>query len=127
MNATMTFGSDNHAGMAPEVLAALAEANVGHASGYGDDRWTEQAENLLGNAFGDAAFALCLTGTGSNVVALSLALRGWESVLTAKGAHIDLYEAGAPERITGSKLETIATPDGRLTPELLDELLRDES
>jgi len=124
MSAAMTFGSDNHAGMAPEVLTALAEANVGHASGYGDDRWTEQAENLLGNAFGDAAFALCLTGTGSNVVALSLALRSWESVLTAKGAHIDLDEAGAPEHIIGSKLETIATPDGRLTPELLDAALR---
>ena len=109
MSAAMTFGSDNHAGIVPEVLAAIAEANVGHASGYGDDQWTEQAEALLGNAFGDAAFALCLTGTGSNVVALSLALRGWESVLTAEGAHIDLDEAGAPERITGSKLETIAS------------------
>ena len=98
MSAAMTFGSDNHAGIVPEVLAAIAEANVGHASGYGDDQWTEQAEALLGNAFGDAAFALCLTGTGSNVVALSLALRGWESVLTAKGAHIDLDEAGVRQR-----------------------------
>ena len=120
--AETTFGSDNHAGMAPEVLAALGEANVGHASGYGDDAWTERAEARLHDAFGDAAFALCLTGTGTNVVALSLALRGWESVLAAKGAHIDLDEAGAPEHITGSKIETIATPDGRLTPELLDSL-----
>ncbi len=122
--AEMTFGSDNHAGMAPEVLAALGEANVGHASGYGDDAWTERAEARLHDAFGDAAFALCLTGTGTNVVALSLALRGWESVLAAKGAHIDLDEAGAPEHITGSKIETIATPDGRLTPELLEGALR---
>ena len=122
--AEMTFGSDNHAGMAPEVLKALAAANVGHASGYGADAWTERAEVRLRDAFGDAAFALCLTGTGSNVVALSLALRGWECVLAAKGAHIDLDEAGAPERITGSKIETIATPDGRLTPALLDGALR---
>ncbi len=124
MSMPMTFGSDNHAGIVPEVLAAIAEANEGHASGYGADLWTQQAETLLETTFGDAAFALCLTGTGSNVVALSLALRGWESVLAAKGAHIDLDEAGAPERITGSKIETIATPDGRLTPELLEGALR---
>ena len=122
--AETTFGSDNHAGMVPEVLEALGEANVGHASGYGADAWTERAEARLRDAFGDAAFALCLTGTGTNVVALSLALRGWESVLAAKGAHIDLDEAGAPEHITGSKIETIATPDGRLTPELLEGALR---
>ncbi|MEI7438590.1 MAG: aminotransferase class I/II-fold pyridoxal phosphate-dependent enzyme [Thermoleophilia bacterium] len=124
MSMPMTFGSDNHAGIVPEVLAAIAEANEGHASGYGADLWTQQAETLLETTFGDAAFALCLTGTGSNVVALSLALRGWESVLAAKGAHIDLDEAGAPEHITGSKIETIATPDGRLTPELLTAALR---
>jgi threonine aldolase len=46
------------------------------------------------------------------------------AVLAAKGAHIDLDEAGAPEHITGSKIETIATPDGRLTPELLEGALR---
>lgn len=120
----MTFGSDNHAGIVPEVLAAIAEANVGHALGYGADEWTVRAEAVLGETFGDAAYALCLTGTGSNVVALSLALRGWESVLTARGAHIDLDEAGAPEHITGSKIETIATPDGRLTPQLLEGALR---
>ena len=120
----MTFGSDNHAGMVPEVLEAMAAANVGHASGYGADPWTAMAEARLRDTFGDAAFALCLTGTGANVVALSLALRGWECVLAAKGAHIDLDEAGAPERITGSKIETIATPDGRLTPDLLDGALR---
>lgn len=122
--AEMTFGSDNHAGIVPEVLEAITAANVGHASGYGADEWTERAEARLADTFGDAAFALCLTGTGSNVVALSLALRGWECVLAAKGAHIDLDEAGAPERITGSKIETIATPDGRLTPALLEGALR---
>src|SRR5438094_453000 len=28
------FGSDNYAGMCPEVLAALAKANQGHVRGY---------------------------------------------------------------------------------------------
>lgn len=37
------FASDNWAGAHPEVLAAVAAANVGHAPAYGDDPWTERA------------------------------------------------------------------------------------
>ena len=29
------FGSDNHSGVHPDVLAAIAEANVQHAMAYG--------------------------------------------------------------------------------------------
>ena len=32
-----TFASDNWAGVHPEVLEAIARANVGHAPAYGDD------------------------------------------------------------------------------------------
>ena len=124
MSEQMTFGSDNHAGAVPEVLDAIVAANQGRALAYGADLWSARAEERLRGAFGDAAFALCLTGTGANVVSLALALRSWESVLAAEGAHIDVDETGAPERITGSKIETIVTPDGRLTPELLEQALR---
>ena len=34
------FRSDNVAGIAPELLAAIAAANSGTASAYGDDEWT---------------------------------------------------------------------------------------
>ena len=32
------FASDNHSGAHPEVLEAIARANVGHAGSYGDGR-----------------------------------------------------------------------------------------
>ena len=32
------FGSDNHAGVHPEILAAVAAANRGHAGAYGADQ-----------------------------------------------------------------------------------------
>ena len=32
------FGSDNHSGVHPQVLDAIAAANTGHAHGYGDDQ-----------------------------------------------------------------------------------------
>ena len=38
------FGSDNWAGVHPEVITAIAEANVGHTPGYGGDPWTQRCE-----------------------------------------------------------------------------------
>ena len=39
------FGSDNHAGALPEVLAAIAAAHDGtHAASYGHDAWTKRVE-----------------------------------------------------------------------------------
>ncbi len=38
-----SFGSDNNAPIAPEILQAIVEANEGDAVGYGDDAWTERA------------------------------------------------------------------------------------
>ena len=33
----MNFSSDNAAGIAPQIMAALAAANEGYAMAYGDD------------------------------------------------------------------------------------------
>ncbi len=41
------FGSDNTAGMAPEALAALTEANRGFARAYGTDEVTARAADLI--------------------------------------------------------------------------------
>ena len=41
------FASDNYAPVCPEVWAALAEVNAGHAVSYGDDPWTAEAAALL--------------------------------------------------------------------------------
>ncbi len=44
MNLGREFASDNHAGAHPEVLEAIAAANVGHAGSYGADPWTERLQ-----------------------------------------------------------------------------------
>lgn len=49
----------------------------------------------------------------------SLAQR-WGAVICAASAHINVDEGGAPERVGGLKLLTVPTPDGKLTPELID-------
>jgi threonine aldolase len=115
--ATRGFGSDNNAGIHPEVLSAIARANVGHAPGYGADRWTGAAERLFAQHFGRGARVFpVFNGTGANVVALKALVRSHHAVVCADGAHIDTDECGAPEAWTGAKLIPVPTEDGKLTP-----------
>lgn len=115
------FASDNYAGVHPQILEALAEVNTGHQPAYGDDAVTAQLAEVIRGHFGEQAQVFCVfNGTGANVVALQSACRPWEAVICARNAHIDADEGGAPERVAGLKLHTIATPDGKLTPELID-------
>ncbi|MET0434870.1 MAG: low specificity L-threonine aldolase, partial [Cellulomonas sp.] len=115
------FASDNYAGVHPEVLAALAAANDGHVPGYGADPYTEHLQDVLRGHFGaDATGYPVFNGTGANVVALQTMLPRWGAVICAETAHINTDENAAPERVGGLKLLTVPTPDGKLTPELVD-------
>lgn len=58
-------------------------------------------------------------GTGSNAVALQLCTRPYNSIICAETAHIYVDECGAPARMTGCQIRPVATPDGKLTPELV--------
>jgi len=114
------FASDNYAAAHPEVLAAIAEANTGHAVAYGADPWTARAQDLLREHFGQQARSfLVFNGTAANVLCLRAMCRPWESVVCAAAAHVNVDEGGAPERIAGVKLHALQTPDGKLTPELV--------
>jgi threonine aldolase len=114
-----SFGSDNHAGVHPDVLAAIAAANVGDAVAYGDDEVTQAALSRLCSVAGAQQAYLVFNGTAANVLALSLMLRPFEAVICAESSHVNVDECGAPERILGCKLLPVATPDGKLTPDLV--------
>lgn len=112
------FGSDNYAGVHPEVLAALAAANTGHAVSYGGDAWTARLTEVLGAHLGRAVEVFpVFTGTGANVVALQAMLSRWGAVICAESAHINTDENAAPERVGALKLLTVPTADGRLRPD----------
>jgi threonine aldolase len=116
-----TFASDNYAGVHPEVVEEILRANVGHATSYGDDPVTSKAVGLFRKHFGENAHVfLTFNGTGANVVGLQSMLRPFEAVICSANSHIYVDECGAPERFLGSKLVPIATPDGKLTPELVE-------
>jgi threonine aldolase len=117
------FASDNHAGVHPEVMAAVAAANEGHAAAYGADPWTARAAQRFREHFGPAARAFpVFNGTGANVLCLEALTQRWQGIVCARTAHLHVDECGAPER-AGRKLLVVDTPDGRLTPELVEPLL----
>ena len=115
------FASDNYAGIHPEILEAIAVANGGHQVSYGEDVYTEHLQEVFKGHFGERAEAFpVFNGTGANVVALDAMSERWGSVIAAETAHINVDECGAPEKMGGLKLLTVATPDGKLTPGLID-------
>ena len=115
-----SFGSDNHSGISPEILQAIAEANKDHALAYGDDEYSARAESLFRDYFGpQARVYFVFNGTGANVLNIDAMCRSHHAVVCADTAHINVDECGAPQRIVGCKLLTVPTPDGKLTPDLV--------
>jgi len=115
-----SFASDNNSGVHPLVMEALNRANSHHAIGYGDDSWTEEAVRKIKKTFDtDCEPLFVFNGTGSNAVALQLCTRSYNSIICAETAHIYVDECGSPARMTGCQIRPVATPDGKLTPDLI--------
>ena len=115
------FKSDNTAPAAPEVMAALAEANRGYSRGYGDDAWTSRAERRFAEVFGrEVRVFLVGTGTSANALALAALVPPYGSVFCHEQAHIVRDECGAPEFMTGgARLQLLPGAGAKLTPEAL--------
>lgn len=119
--ARRSFASDNSAGAHPEVIAALTEANGGHQTSYGVDVYTARLQEVMADHFGPQAEAYpVFNGTGANVISLQALLPRWGGVVCSASAHINTDENGAPERVGALKLMPVETPNGKLTPELID-------
>lgn len=114
------FASDNNAGVHPRVLAAIEAANVGHARAYGDDPWTQACAEQFRELFGGHAETfLVWSGTGGNIMALATLHTPAGAVVCSENAHIEVDETGAVERIIGTKLIDLPTPEGKILPEQL--------
>jgi threonine aldolase len=112
------FASDNYSGICPEAWAAMEAANRGHAPAYGEDAWTARAADAFRDLFEtpcEVFFAF--NGTAANALALAALCQSYHSVICADSAHVETDECGAPEFFSnGSKLLTVRTEGGKLTP-----------
>lgn len=101
-------------------MEAIVNANKDHAVGYGDDPITSLAAAKIKEVFGPTAEPyFVFNGTGANSVALQAVTLPFHSIICAETAHIYVDECGAPAKLSGCALTPIATPDGKLTPELI--------
>lgn len=119
------FASDNYAGICPEALQALIEANVDHAPAYGDDEWTSRVSDRLRELFAtDCDVYFAFNGTAANSLALAALCQSYHSVICHEVAHVETDECGGPEFFSnGSKLLTAGGDNGKLTPESVLEVI----
>jgi len=118
----MHFASDNTAGVAPEILAALGAANAGHVASYGADALTGAVVERLREIFEapQAVIYLVATGTAANALSCAVLTQPWGAIFCHRNAHIEEDECGAPEFYTGgSKLVLVDGPHAKMSPEAL--------
>jgi threonine aldolase len=125
----VNFASDNTAGVPPEMIDALVQANKGFALGYGNDDWTRRLNEQLNALFErEVAIFLVPTGTAANAIALAHIMPSWGGVVCHQSAHIVTDECGAPEFFGGgTKLLTFAGENGKLSLSTVKQAISDFS
>ncbi len=119
------FASDNYAGICPEAWAALEAANRGHAPAYGEDRWTQDAADLLREVFEtDCEVFFVFNGTAANSLALASLCQSYHSILCHKAAHVETDECGAPEFFSnGTKVLLLEGQNGKIGGGAIEEMV----
>ena len=119
-----SFNNDYSEGAHPRILQAMMETNLEQNNGYSMDLHTNHAKELIRQEIGreDADIHMITGGTQTNLLAISCALKPYQAVICAETGHINVHETGAIEA-TGHKVLGQPTPDGLMTPALIQKAL----
>ena len=120
------FRSDNAAGIAPEIMAAVADANAGTALAYGADAVTAQLESIVRGVFEHRSARVfpVTSGTAANALSLTSLCPPWGSVLCHESAHILTSECGATSLLGGGAvIRGVLGDDFRVHPDTLQAAL----
>src|SRR6185295_13764884 len=112
------FASDNYAGICPEALSAMIEANAGHQSSYGNDAWTKKASDAIRQVFEkDCEVFFVFNGTAANSLSLASLCQSYNSILCHELAHVEVAECSGPEFFAnGSKVLLLRGANGKIDP-----------
>ena len=123
-----SFKNDYSEGCHPRILEALTQTNLEQTVGYGLDGHCENAAGLIRTRFAcpQADVHFLVGGTQTNMTAISAFLRPHQCVLGAANAHVNVHETGAIEA-TGHKVVTRPSPDGKLTPALIRDMVHEHT
>jgi threonine aldolase len=117
----MIFTSDNAAGVAPDILAALARANAGAAASYGADEITRRLQARFAEIFErEVLVHPVATGTAANALAIATLTPPYGAVFCHADAHVNVDECGAPEMFSGgAKLIALHGAHGKIAADTL--------
>lgn len=123
-----SFKNDYSEGAHSRILNALVETNLEQTDGYGTDQYTERSVNLLKKKIDreEVDIHLLVGGTQVNLTAISAFLRPHQAAIGADTSHINCHETGAIEA-TGHKVIIMKTNDGKLTPNLIQNVVDSHS
>lgn len=115
----MRFLSDNAASVCPEIMAAVANANVATDQAYDGDPWSTRLDDVFSDFFGTRCRVFTVSsGTAANSLALASLVPPFGAIVCHREAHIEVDECGAPEFFTGgAKLLLCDGDHAKLTPE----------
>lgn len=116
----ISFANDYSEGACPEILSALTKENLCQNAGYGCDTHCAAAAARIRElcCAPNVDVHFLVGGTSANMISHTAFLRPHQSSIAAETGHIAVHETGAIEG-SGHKVCTIASPDGKLTPELV--------
>lgn len=119
-----SFRNDYSEGAHPQVLQALTDTSAVQTVGYGMDPYCQAAADTIRRlcAAPDADVHFLVGGTQVNLVTIDAFLQSYEAVIAAQTGHVSTHETGAIEA-TGHKVCTVESPDGKLTPALVESVL----
>lgn len=122
----LAFQSDYMEGAHPAILKKLAETNLLHTPGYGQDEFSEEARDLIRRACGapEAEVQILTGGTQTNATIIDCVLKNWQGVICADSGHIAVHEAGAVE-FTGHKVLPLKSESGKISARQIESYLAD--
>ncbi len=119
------FASDNISGVHPDIMKAMMDVNTDHTPPYGEDIYTQRAEQKFCDVFGPGTTVFfTFNGTAANVLSLASVTSSFQAVICSDCAHINVDECGAPEKFIGCKLFALPSSDGgKITVPQMEPLL----
>ncbi len=122
----MFLKSDNIGPVPEEIFQALAKANKGYQSSYGEDEVTKDAINLIKTVFRapEAVVYIVGTGTAANALALSTLANPWDTIFCTPVAHLHEDECNAPEFFSGGSKLTLLEGNDKITPDALSKAIQ---
>jgi threonine aldolase len=113
----INFASENYAGVHPDIMKALADANTGHVPSYGNDEFTAEAVAQLKEVFGEDIEAyFTFNGTGANNFGIGTITERYHSVFCSDVAHLYVDESTAPESFIGCRIYPVKSQSGKIIP-----------